>query len=94
MKVLMKILAVVLALVLALVGVVYFVWQNELSTFFSIKEVYGRDDENEQGATYAINVKGDYYFDAFLAQGGISNDGDLIDFILKNITKGGCANEH
>ena len=47
-----------------------------------------RNDEHQDGSVYEMHVSGGYYFDDYLAQGGASNDGDLIDFITGNITKG------
>ena len=35
-----------------------------------------------------MTVSGDYYFEDFLAQGGVSTDADLIAFITQNLTKG------
>lgn len=35
-----------------------------------------------------MDVSGDYYFDKYLEQRGASNDSDLIQFIVDNITKG------
>ena len=35
-----------------------------------------------------MTMDGGYYFDEFIEQGGVSNDDDLIQFIVDNITKG------
>lgn len=63
-------------------------WGNEISSILSIKKIVDTNKENKAGPVYDMVVKGDYYFDDFLKQGGASNDQELIDFIVKNITKG------
>src|SRR5699024_12779383 len=47
-----------------------------------------RNDEHLDGAVYAMHVKGDFYLDDFVEQGGVSNDNELIQFITGNITHG------
>lgn len=39
------------------------------------------------GDVYRMNVKGGFYLDEFVAQGGVKNDTELIDFVVNNITK-------
>ena len=87
-KCLKAILGVVLALVLLLGGGIFALWHNELSTLSSFRKLSDRDDAHHDGAVYELTVSGDYYFDDFLAQGGASNDSDLISFITQSITKG------
>lgn len=80
--------AAVLLLVLALGGTVYAVWHNEISTVASMKLLKERDDAHQDGAVYTMHVKGDFYLDDFVAQGGVKSDSELIDFITNKITKG------
>ena len=67
---------------------VYGLWHNELNSMFSIKKVVDAHPDNKAGAVYEMTMDGGFYFDDFLKKGGASNDGDLIDFIVSNLTKG------
>ena len=44
-----------------------------------------RDDSHMDGAVYIIDVKGGFYLDEFVAQGGASSDAELISFIRLSI---------
>lgn len=87
-KILLALAAVVLVLVVAAVAAIYGVWHNEISSVASIKMLRDRNDDHLDGAVYSMEVKGDFYLDDFLAQGGVSSDSELIQFITDNITKG------
>lgn len=87
-KVLLTILCVLLALVVVLGGTVYTLWHDEIATLLSFKQVAQRDESHQDGLVYVMNVSGGYHFDEFLAQGGASNDTELIAFITNSITKG------
>ena len=87
-KILKAVLAVVLVLVLLLGGAVFALWHNELSTLSSFHKLADRDPDHKDGAVYELTVSEDYYFDDFLAQGGASNDKELISFVTQSITKG------
>lgn len=87
-KVLLTILGVLLALVIVLVGTVYVIWHDEITTLLSFQQVTQRDESHKDGSVYVLNVSGGYHFDEFLAQGGASNDTELISFITNSITKG------
>ena len=87
-KVLLTILGVLLALVIVLVGTVYAIWHDEITTLLSFQQVTQRDESHQDGSVYVLNVSGGYHFDEFLAQGGASNDTELISFITNSITKG------
>lgn len=80
--------AAVLALLLLLGGTVFALWHNELATLASFHKLAERDPAHDDGAVYQLNVSGDYYFDDFLAQGGASDDAELIAFVTQSITKG------
>lgn len=86
--ILRKLLLAVILVIVLLVGAVAAVWHNEIGTLLSFKKIIDRNDEHLDGSVYIMKVAGDYYFDEFLAQGGASNDGDLIAFITSKITKG------
>ncbi len=87
-----KIVLCIVVVLLAFVGcagiAIYSIWHNELSTFMSIEMLRDRNDEHQDGAVYAMHVKGDFYLDEFVEQGGVSNDAELIDFVTSKITKG------
>ena len=87
-KILLTLAAVVLVLVVAAVAAIYSVWHNEISSVASIKMLRDRNDDHLDGAVYSMEVKGDFYLDDFVAQGGVSSDSELIQFITDNITKG------
>ena len=87
-----RVLAIVLAAVVFLVActAVTFacVWRDEIATVSSFKHIRARNDANKEGSVYSMNVKGGFYFDDFLKNGGASSDSELIDFITGNITRG------
>lgn len=87
-KVLLTVLAVVVVLLVLAAAGIYGVWHNEISSVASIRMLRERNDDHLDGAVYSMNVKGDFYLDDFVAQGGVSNDTDLIQFITDNITHG------
>lgn len=64
------------------------VWHDELATLASITQVRPRNDAHLDGSVYTMHVKGGFYLDDFVAQGGVSNDAELIAFITGKITKG------
>ena len=79
---------VVLIMVILIAGCIYGLWHNEISTLSSIEMLRDRNDEHSDGAIYRMNVKGDFYLDDFVEQGGVSNDGELIQFVTDHLTKG------
>ena len=87
-KILLIVLGVIVALlVIAGIGI-WAIWHNEISSIASIRMLRERNDDHQDGAVYAMDVKGGFYLDDFVAQGGVSNDTDLIQFITDNITHG------
>lgn len=70
------------------VGTVYGIWNKEINSVLSIKEIVPPHEENQAGAVYEMTMDGGYYFDDFLAKGGAKSDDELIDFIVDNLTKG------
>ncbi len=87
-KILIRILIVLLALILIAGIAIFAVWHNELSTFFSMKQLCARDDAHKDGSVYEIHVKGGFYLEDYIAQGGSKTDAELIAFITNHITKG------
>lgn len=88
MKVLKKVWIVVLSVILVAVTGIFALWHNEIATVASITTIIDQDLSHDDGYTYEMNVSGEYYFDDFLKQGGVSSDEELIQFITGNITKG------
>ncbi len=78
----------IVAIAVAGVGTLYGIWGKELNSISSIKEIIPAHEENKAGKVYEMTMDGGYYFDEFIEQGGVSNDDDLIQFIVDNITKG------
>ena len=87
-KVMVRILTVLAALVLLLAGTVYALWHNELATLASMTLLRDRNDAHLDGAVYSMHVKGGFYLEDFIAQGGVKNDAELISFVTEKITKG------
>ena len=87
-KIVLGVLAAVLALLLVLAIAIFALWHNELLSMASMKLLRERDDSHMDGAVYIMDVKGGFYLDEFIAQGGASSDAELISFITGNITKG------
>lgn len=78
----------IIGLILILGIVIFSVWNKELRSVFSINLLVEAKDENRSGPVYEMDMVGDYYFKDFLEKGGASNDQELIDHIVDNITKG------
>ena len=89
MKRIVKITALVLVLLLvASAAGILALWYNELASVASFKKIRARNDAHMDGAVYALNVKGGFYLEDFVAQGGVSDDSELISFVVDHITKG------
>lgn len=87
-KLIIGILAAVAALAVLAAVTVFLIWGNELATLSSMEQLRARDDSHLDGSVYTMHVKGGFYLDEFIAQGGASSDSELIDFITAKITKG------
>ena len=87
-KIIIVVAASVLGLALILGIVVLAIWHNEIATLRSFKLVKERNDSHFDGAVYTMHVKGDFYLDDFVAQGGVKSDAELVNFVTKKITKG------
>lgn len=88
MKTFKRILLGILAAVVAVCVAFFAVWHNELSTLLSIKLLRERNNAHRDGAVYTMQVKGGYYLEDFIAQGGVKSDSELISFVTNHITKG------
>lgn len=82
----------ILGLVCAAVLLVVILWGNEIRTLFSIKELRPRNAEHHDGAVYYADVRGGFYLEDLIEQGGISNDGELADFLIAKLSKGLAKN--
>ena len=80
--------SVIIALVIICTIALMAIWHNEIATLISFEHIKERNDAIYDGSVYEMHVKGGYYFDEFLAQGGAKNDGDLSNFITSKMTKG------
>ena len=87
-KILLTLLAALAALVVLAAAGVWAMWHNELGTLFSIKMLRESNGEHQDGAVYAMQVKGGFYLDEFVEQGGVKSDDELIAFVTGNITRG------
>ena len=89
MKKTVKVIALILVLLLAAAAAgILVLWHNELASVASFKKIRTRNDAHMDGAVYALNVKGGFYLEDFIARGGVSNDSELISFVVDHITKG------
>ena len=73
--------ATLVALVVVATAAFFMLFGHEFKTLTSIQKV---DDY----PLYTMTYDGDYGIDEFLAQGGASNDAELIDFVVGRIMKG------
>ena len=87
-KILIGIASALLALVLVIAIGVWAIWGNEISSLASFTMVRDRNDAHLDGAVYTMHVKGGFYLDDFVAQGGVQSDRELINFVTEKITKG------
>lgn len=87
-KVLLWIVSIVAALAVVLGIAVFALWHNEIATVASFQQIRTRNDDHLDGSVYTMEVKGGFYLDDFIAQGGAKSDAELIDFITGKITKG------
>ena len=78
-------LAAVIVIAVVAVGLM---WKDEIGSLMSIKEVRARNDAHKDGAVYTMHVKGGFYLDDFVAQGGVASDAELISFMTGKLTKG------
>lgn len=87
-RILCIVLAVIVVIAAALGITLFSVWGDEIATVSGFTHLRERNDDNNEGSVYSMNVKGGFYLDEFRESGGASTDTELIGFITKNITKG------
>ena len=88
-KKVLKIIGIVFLLLVLGIGIgIWALWHHEISSVMSIKMLVEEHKENKSAPVYIMDISGDYYLDKFVEQGGVSNDNELIQFIVDNITKG------
>lgn len=87
-KILLTIVVVIVALIIVILAIFFGVWHDEIANVRSMEHVRERNDEHLDGSVYQMNVQGGFYFDEFVAQGGVSSDSELIGFITDHITRG------
>ncbi len=80
-KVVLGVVGVLVALVIVAAVAVFALFGRELATLGSIEKV-------NDYPLYTMTYDGDYGIDEFIAQGGASNDGELIQFVVNRIMKG------
>ena len=86
-KILIGIAVALVSVIVIFAIAVFAIWHNEIASIASIRMLVQAKDENKSAPVYIMDVKGNYYFDDFIEQGGVSSDAELIDFIVGNITK-------
>ena len=77
-RIVVRVLIALVALVIVAVGAVAFMFRNEIATVASIQKV-------NDYPMYTMEYSGDYGIDEFIAQGGASNDAELIEFVLQHL---------
>lgn len=87
-KIIVGFFGTVLGLILAALIVIWALWHNEILTALSLKQLRPRDVYHRDGSVYSIHVKGGFYLDEFIAQGGAKTDDELIAFITEKMAKG------
>lgn len=77
-------------IILAILAILaaFSIWGNEISALMSFEQVRERNDAHLDGSVYTMHVKGGFYLDDFVAQGGVKSDSELISFVTQKITKG------
>ncbi len=79
-KIVKRVLIALLVIVIVIAGIIYGMFRHEISSLMSLKKI---DDYT----LYTMEYDGDYGFDDFLKTGA-SNDGELVDFVVKKLLKG------
>ncbi|MEF9968485.1 MAG: C45 family peptidase [Longicatena sp.] len=80
-KLLKRVLITIVVVLLVLVGGFYAMFNKEITTMNSIKQI---DDYG----FYEVHVASNYGLDGLVEQGGAKNDGELVQYVIKTILKG------
>lgn len=90
----MKAKKIVLGIIFAIVALVLIaciafacVFNKEISTVSSVKTITGSDSEGNKPVV-SFEYNNNYYFDDFLAQGGVNSNEELINFAVNKLTRG------
>ena len=83
-----KIIILIALILILLISVIGFTWRHEIATIMSIEKIRERNDEHLDGSVYMMDVSGGFYLEDFIEAGGVSNDQELIDFIVGHLTHG------
>lgn len=75
------IVAVIVAVLVIAVGTMLFVFRGEIGTLLNVKP-------NTDTGIYDINYKADYKLDQLLEEGGVENEDELAQYILRIMLKG------
>lgn len=78
----------IFSLLFTVILLMFILWGNEIMTLLSLKEIRPRNAAHHDGPVYYIDVKGGFYLDELIEQGGISGDGELGDFFISKLSKG------
>lgn len=84
------ILGIVIAIVaiLVVVGIVFAcVFNKEISTVNTVQTLSGADDEGNKPVV-SMEYNNDYYLDDLIAQGGVSSNEELINFVVNKLSRG------
>ena len=83
-----KILILITLTLIVLIASIGFTLRHEITTLLSIEQIRPRNDEHLDGSVYMMDVNGGFYLEDFIAQGGVKNDQELIDFLIGHLTHG------
>ncbi len=88
MKIYLKVLVGILAVIALGIGIILISRRNEIGAILSIKKLREENAAHSDGRVYTMEVKGGFYFDEFLREGGVKSDRELISFIAEKMTCG------
>ena len=87
LRVCLTILVALIALVVVLAIVVACVWNKEIKTISSIQKI-SPSSQSDTKPVYYMEYEGDFWFDDFISQGGVSCNEDLLNFIVGKLSRG------
>jgi len=79
---------IVFIIIVAFVGFLTVILFDELRTAASVKTLATGNVEENAGNVYSVDIVGDYYLDDYVEQGGVKNDNELINFLIKKMSNG------
>lgn len=84
------ILGIIITLVVLVVVAALFLgheFKDEIASFKSLKEINSGDSADGRHV-YRMDVKGNYYMDAFIERGGVKSTKDLMIFLTEQLSRG------